>query len=207
MSHPPPGSVSAHLYLSARQPASPAPPAPSQFPSNLAWALARHSGCPLPAARRTSLARKGRPWPRSGPGGCWQRLCSRQEAEEAGLRWGCGQTGLRGHRHKGPPRPCTPHCSGSRASVAVAAPERAPLEGVCRVQHPPSPSLLLEIWATLGLRRPKFWPTCPPCHSHPPTPGPPWLRCRLPLPHLRWPWALGRGDGWGWWGSRMEPAH
>ena len=71
--------------LPACRPASPSLPAPSQFPSDLASALARHSGCPLPAARRTSLARKGRPWPRSGLGGCWQRLCSRQEAEEAGL--------------------------------------------------------------------------------------------------------------------------
>ena len=95
--------------LPACRPASPSLPAPSQFPSDLAWALARHSGCPLPAARRTSLARKGRRWPRSGLGGCWQRLCSRQEAEEAGLGWGCGQTGLRGHGHKGPPRDPAPH--------------------------------------------------------------------------------------------------
>lgn len=46
--------------------------------------------------------------PQSELGGCWQRLCSRQEAEEAGLGWGCGQTGIRGHGHKGPPETLHP---------------------------------------------------------------------------------------------------
>lgn len=64
------------------------------------------SGGPLPAAP-TSLARMQWPWPHSGTGGCWQKLCSRQEAEEGGLG-GWGQTGLRSHRHKDPSKDVTP---------------------------------------------------------------------------------------------------
>ena len=197
--------------LPACRPASPSLPAPSQFPSDLAWALARHSGCPLPAARRTSLARKGRRWPRSGLGGCWQRLCSRQEAEEAGLGWGCGQTGLRGHGHKGPPRDPAPHTALVLGPRGPWRPQsECPWRGSGEYSPPPStvpvPGDLGDPWApvptVLGHMSSLSLP--PTCFGPPPNP---WLRCGLPLPYRWWPWVLGWGHGWGWWESRMEPAH
>ena len=83
--------------LSAGQHPLPLQP-PSRFPGDVTRALALHSGSPLPAARRTSLAQMQRPWPQSGSGGCWQRLCSRREAEEGGLgaRWGRQGSGVTG---------------------------------------------------------------------------------------------------------------
>lgn len=202
----PPIARLSHLLVSVCRSAPPAPlRSPSQFPGDVARALALHSGGPLPAARRTSLAQMQRPWPQSGWGGCWQRLCSRREAEEGGLgtRWGRQDSGVTGAKVPPKTRPCTPHFSASLASVAVSALEGAPPEGHLErrpfLLHLPCPG---RSGRPLGLTPPGSAlarPPRPPA-PHPPTFGPPSPRAwaTSPLP------AVATGAGAGAWLGAVE---